>query len=77
MKPNDTLRPLQDFLADNGLEARHLEALAEQGFTIPIIKIDGDAFIPRDEAQELVGKLKVRALIDATSGVRLDLREVR
>jgi hypothetical protein len=73
MKATETMRPLQDFLTANGLEPRHLETLAAEGYVVPVVEIDGDTFILREEGQELIAKLKVRALIDATSGNGLKL----
>ncbi len=78
MQPNDTLRPLDEFLEANALELRHLTALANAGFLVPVVQIDGDRFIMRDEAQELIAKLRVRGLIAATSGEDgLQIAEVR
>ena len=73
MKATETMRPLADFLAANGLEPRHLEHLAAEGYVVPLVEIDGDTFILRDAGQELINNLKVRALIDATSGNGLKL----
>jgi hypothetical protein len=77
VKQTETLRPLHEFLSANGLELRHLKALAAAGFPIPIVEIDGDRFVPRDEAQELIGRVKIRAMIAATSGDGLKIAEVR
>ena len=59
---NTTLRPVDRFLEDNGLNYRHLALEAARGNTLPLVEIGGDVFVAKSDGERFTDRLAYRAI---------------